>query len=491
MIVRSSVADNVEIYLSQVAAIPLLSREEEIAAAKTIEMTRRRYRRAVLGIGYSLRAAVGIWQSVLQGKLRADRTLELPSDESLAKQAVVAMLGPNLRTARYLLSRNQLDLRHVRHSGEPRVRREAGRRTLIRRAKIVQLLEEVPLRTELLTHLVEELHQIRERIGQLKQELVDPGGISDIESHRRRQSAGRELRRLIRRSGETPSSLRRRLTNIVRLQEEYDAARRQMAAANLRLVIATAKRYRSRGLSFLDLIQEGNTGLMKAVDRFQYAKGYKFCTYATWWIRQAITRAIADQGRAIRVPLHMLPRRDRVRDAIRCLSHDRDRRPGPEETATEAGLSVEQTKCLMNTLRPLISLEQPVTGDGESSLREIVPDHRETAPLEEADRDLLKLRIETALEGLEHREREIIRLRYGLKDGQTYTLEKIGQMLSVTRERVRQMEQRALRKLQEPKRAGQLAGFLEGVVIPPPAAPPQAACCQDQAPLWTAPCASL
>jgi RNA polymerase primary sigma factor len=337
---------------------------------------------------------------------------------------------------------------------------------MIRRKKIVHLIEEVPLRTELLAPIVEQIRAISEQIHRQEKEIAALAAWETPEARARRAAIQRDIDRLYRVTREEPGVLERQLEKVLQCQRQYNLARQELTAANLRLVIATAKRYRHRGLSLLDLIQEGNTGLMKAVDRYEYTRGTKFCTYATWWIRQAITRAISDQGRTIRVPLHVNPKRDRVKDAMSSLCHERDREPWPDETAEATGFTVEETECLLQTLRSPISLEQPVGRGNDCSLREIVPDGREVDALRDFDKDLLKTRVAAALAQLDSREREIIRLRFGFEDGKVHTLERIGQRLSVTRERVRQMEQRALRKLQSPTCAGKLAAFLDGGSVP-------------------------
>jgi RNA polymerase primary sigma factor len=260
---------------------------------------------------------------------------------------------------------------------------------------------------------------------------------------------------------ESPSTLRRRLAKTERLQKDYDSAKRLLSAGNLRLVVSIAKRYRNRGLSFLDLIQEGNTGLMRAVDKFECARGYKFSTYATWWIRQAITRAIADQSRTIRVPVHMIETMSRVRSVSRNLVQQRGCEPSVEETARAAGLSIDETSCVLQMSRQPLSLDQPVGDHDDSYFGEFLEDHREEDPLYDMNQDLLRNRIADVLAALNYREREIIRLRYGLADGYTYTLEEVGRIFSVTRERVRQIEAKAVRKLQHPIRSRQLSGFLD------------------------------
>jgi RNA polymerase primary sigma factor len=293
----------------------------------------------------------------------------------------------------------------------------------------------------------------------LKQQLAELG--RDPASQQRAAEFRRELRLLMRTTLESPATLRRRIGRVKQFQKDYDAAKRVLSAGNLRLVVSIAKRYRNRGLSFLDLIQEGNTGLMRAVDKFEHARGYKFSTYATWWIRQAITRAIADQSRTIRLPVHMIETMSRVRTVQRELVQQNGREPSLEEMASAAGLSIEEAKCISKMTRQPLSLDQPVGDHDDSFFGEFVEDHREVDPLADMTQDLLKKRIAMVLEELNYREREIIRLRYGLADGYTYTLEEVGKIFSVTRERVRQIEAKAVRKLQHPVRCRGLMSFVD------------------------------
>ena len=278
----------------------------------------------------------------------------------------------------------------------------------------------------------------------------------------------KELRSLLGAAMETPLRLRRRLRRVAALAKDHEAARRDLVAGNLRLVVSIAKHYRNRGLSFLDLIQEGNTGLMKAVDKFEYARGFRFSTYATWWIRQAISRAIADQSRTIRVPVHMIEKMGKVRDVTRDLAQHRSSQPSVEEMAQRTGLSVDDTRRAIRMSRQPLSLDQPVGHQDESYLGDLVYDHRQEDPLAGMNQDMLKSRIADVLQTLDYREREIIRLRYGLADGYAYTLQEIGRIFSVTRERVRQIEGEALRKLQHPGPSQKLSGFLERARVSAP-----------------------
>ena len=344
---------------------------------------------------------------------------------------------------------------------DPATRRAAWKRLTRRRNRAVRLVEEMNLRTNRLEPLYKKLEAIQARMHELKSQ-VDQARSSVDASSAQWEQALEELRYLMRITFETPRTLARRVSRVHGYRQAYDAAKRDLSASNLRLVVSIAKKYRNRGLSFLDLIQEGNTGLMRAVDKFEYERGFKFSTYATWWIRQAITRAIADQSRTIRVPVHMIDTMTKVRLVTRQLVQELGREPSVEETAARAGLALDDARVIIKMARQPLSLDQPVGDHEDSYFGEFLQDHRDDDPLLEANQEALKQHINEAMQTLNYREREILRLRYGLADGYSYTLEEVGRIFSVTRERVRQIESK-VRKLQQPYRNKALMSYVDGL----------------------------
>ena len=460
------IEDPVRIYLMQMGEIPLLTRPEEIAAARRIERSRRRFRHQMLATDYVLHGAIALLENIRDNKLRLDRTIEVSVIKVGEKRRLLKLLAPNLHTLKYLLLRNRRDYAVAIDRHRPRKeRRAAWRRLVVRRNKAVRLIEELRLRTQRLQPIFEKLREVQQRMVFLKQQLAELR--CRPESADQAALLRKELVHLMKITQESPGTLTRRTDQTAVILKEYEAAKRSLSAGNLRLVVSIAKRYRNRGLSFLDLIQEGNTGLMRAVDKFEYARGYKFSTYATWWIRQAITRAIADQSRTIRVPVHMIETMSRVRCVTRDLVQSKARQPSVEETADAAGLSVDEANCVLRITRQPLSLDQPVGEHDDTYFGEFLEDYREDDPLFDVNQDSLRARIADLLESLDYREREIIRLRYGLADGYAYTLEEVGKIFSVTRERVRQIETKAVRTLQHPVRAKQLAHFLESPMAVP------------------------
>ncbi|HTN75120.1 MAG TPA: RNA polymerase sigma factor RpoD, partial [Pirellulaceae bacterium] len=278
-----------------------------------------------------------------------------------------------------------------------------------------------------------------------------------------RANLKRELRDLMVLTQESPKSLRKRCQVVRKQFNDYEAVKRQLSSGNLRLVVSIAKKYRNRGLTFLDLIQEGNTGLMRAVDKYEYRRGFKFSTYATWWIRQAITRAIADQARTIRIPVHMIDVLSKLRNIQKRLLQELGREGTTEEIAAQIDLPIEEVRRVLDIGRHPVSLDRPVGDSEDSSFGEFIEDHSTENPMRLANNGILREKIDSLLKTLTFREREIIRLRYGLGDGYTYTLEEVGRIFKVTRERVRQIEAKAVKKLQHPVRSLQLEGFLKPV----------------------------
>jgi len=458
--------DPVRIYLMQMGEIPLLSQKKEIAVARRIERGRRKFRYCLLATDYVLQAAIRLLEDVRDNKLRLDRTIEVSVINLREKTRLLKVLGPNLETLHHLMLQNKRDFALAISRRRPmKERRAAWRRLLNRRVKAVRLVEEMGLRIQRLQPLLEKLKQISQRADDIRRQLATP--CRDEADLARAAELRKELCYLMRTTQESPATLRRRLARIAALAKDYESAKRELSAGNLRLVVSIAKRYRNRGMSFLDLIQEGNTGLMRAVDKFECDRGYKFSTYATWWIRQAITRAIADHSRTIRVPIHMIESMARVRNAARSLIQQRGAEPTLEATAHAAGLSAEETECVLRMTRQPLSLDQPVGDHDDTYFGEFLEDHREDDPLQEISHSLLKARIAEVLEALDYREREILRLRYGLADGYAYTLEEVGKIFSVTRERVRQIENKAVRMLQHPTRAKKLASFVERPIAEP------------------------
>ncbi|QDT04543.1 RNA polymerase sigma factor SigA [Rubripirellula lacrimiformis] len=452
--------DPIRMYLSQMAEIPLLSREEEISLAKKIEINRRRFRRTLLESDYAMRATVQTLSRVHAGELPFDRTIKVSLTERLTKEQISARMPHNLRSLDHLIRQNKEDFElMVRRSTSPRLKAEVRRRFIRNRRKCLQLVEELSLRSRRVTPLLKQLEDISQRMTFIRNQLENLG--TDAISRDEAADLKQELRELMMVTQESPKSLNNRMVRARKYFEEYESTKRELSSGNLRLVVSIAKKYRNRGLSFLDLIQEGNTGLMRAVDKYEYRRGFKFSTYATWWIRQAITRAIADQARTIRIPVHMIDVLSKLRQAQKRLTQDFGREPTYEEIAQSTEVPIEEVRRVMDIGRHPVSLDRPV-GEGEdSSFGEFIQDSDSHNPVKNAASSILRGKIDELLKTLTFREREIIRLRYGLVDGYSYTLEECGRIFKVTRERVRQIEAKAVAKLQSPSRSDRLSSFLK------------------------------
>jgi RNA polymerase primary sigma factor len=345
----------------------------------------------------------------------------------------------------------------VRKSTASEERRSLRQEMRDRNRRALILVEELSLRNRKVHLVMAQLETMSRRMDEITQLLNDPNG--KIMPQRRRMLT-KELRHLIRTAQEGPKSIRQRCSNARKLLREYEEAKSAMSQSNLRLVVSIAKKYRNRGVSFQDLIQEGNTGLMRAVDKFEYRRGFKFSTYATWWIRQAVTKAIAEQSRTIRIPITMIEQLSRLRQ-IACAIH---RETGKHPTIAEVGLMADMTpdevrKILITSTSP-VSLEHPVGDEEDRSFGELLADSATERPEHSASNEMLRKEIGKSLNTLSIREREILKLRFGLNGGYSYTLEEVGKIFQVTRERVRQIEQCAVAKLQQPGRCRNLVSFL-------------------------------
>ncbi len=453
--------DPVRMYLTQMGEIKLLTRAEEIALAKKIETTRMHFRRRVLESDYAAQQAVDILAQVHRSELPFDRTMKISTAENLSKEVITERMPGNLATLEKIFEANRRDWEIIRQESQPERKRKQAKRSLWqRRRRAATLIEELSLRTSRIQPLMKKLRHIADKMFELRRE-IERSDKSDIPAEDL-EVMDEELHGLMDLVLEKPELLRKRVKAIQKVFQDYEQAKRDLSAGNLRLVVSIAKKYRNRGLSFLDIIQEGNTGLMRAVDKYEYRRGYKFSTYATWWIRQAITRAIADHARTIRIPVHMIETMSKLRNISKRLVQEMGREPTIEEIAKEAGMTVSEARRVLKISRHPISLDRPVGESEDSYFGDFIEDETAESPVDSAGTEMLKDRIEEVLKTLTYREREIIKLRYGIGDGYTYTLEEVGRIFKVTRERVRQVEAKAIRKLQHPVRARKLEGFLEG-----------------------------
>jgi RNA polymerase primary sigma factor len=406
-----------------------------------------------------MQSTVETLRRVHEGKLPFDRTIKVSLTERLTKEQILARMPHNLPTLDRLMEQNNADFKLLISTRTERsVARQARRRFRRTRGKTLTLVEELSLRTRRVQPMMKLLKGMSARMDKLQEDLQQmKSGVLSCDD---RANMRKELRDLMISTQESPKSLRNRVSSLDKLKAEYEAAKRNLSAANLRLVVSIAKKYRNRGLSFLDLIQEGNTGLMRAVDKYEYRRGFKFSTYATWWIRQAITRAIADQARTIRIPVHMIDLLTKLRATAKRLLHELGREPTPEEIADSAEVPLDDARRVLDMGRTPMSLDRPIGESEDASFSELVEDFGSSSPTESTTHGLLRDKLDSLLKTLTYREREIIRLRYGLTDGYTYTLEEVGRIFRVTRERVRQIEAKAVKKLQHPVRAKQLENFL-------------------------------
>lgn len=456
--------DPVRVYLMQMGNISMFSSEEENQLAHRVDRARKRHRLNTLATDFIIRASIDVLEKVENGELRLDRSLEVSVTDREAKERIRRQLVPNLTTLRKISERNNSDYALLRERGTAEEQRKIlWKRIRVRRLHAVRLIQELNLRMFRLQPAIEHLNRISNKITRTKVEIRQLKTVlhrTEAENKRLHLLAKR-LKKYLALTLETPKSLRNRLNRNLVLRKEYDEAKQAFSSGNLRLVVSIAKKFRNRGIGFLDLIQEGNIGLMKAVDKFECSRGYKFSTYATWWIRQAITRAIAESGRTIRVPMHLLETINRIRYSSQLLLQKEKRPPTDDEMANDTGISTEELNKLLRVTHSPLSLDQASCSFDESTFGDFLEDYRTNNPQNDIDRATLRLRIGKMLEGLSPNERDIIRLRYGIGVDRTYTLEELGRLFQVTRERIRQIEVKALGKLQHPARIRLLDGFLE------------------------------
>jgi RNA polymerase primary sigma factor len=454
---KPSFDDPVRMYLMQMGEIPLLYREDEMRLAKKIEITRKLFRTKLLESPIALEDVIKILEEVCSGESAIDRTLKTDLPIEVSKKFILKKLGKVVKQLRAMHFQAQELYKTLLTGNVSRRRRFSIKKKVNNtKRKWVSMLEELNIQAKKITPIMDKLCSLSDRMLELKNAL------DRIKKEKNRVEAElieEELKRLQLQAMEDPLELSQRVMDLKIRLEDYELTKTQLSSGNLRLVVSIGKKYRNRGLSFLDIIQEGNTGLMRAVEKYEYRRGYKFSTYATWWIRQAITRAIADHARTIRIPIHMIETMTKLKQAQRKLAQTKGRAPTIEEISEESDIPIEEAEKVIRAGKQPISLDKPIGDSEDSFFGDFIKDETTMTPTEVVSQEMLKEKLDSVLKTLTFREREILKLRYGLGTGVTYTLEEVGRIFKITRERVRQIEAKALRKLQHPVRAKLLEGY--------------------------------